>query len=418
MKKIWIINQFAMPPQYEVRVRHNEFAKALRRAGYDVTVIGGSFLHNMDKNLIEGKKKVLFQQFEGLNMLFVKINSYHGNGLKRILSFILFHLRLILYRRQILENLQGKPDVVIYDNPAFPINAALAFQKRFRAKLIVEVRDLWPESIVAYNYASRRNPIIQLLYLLEKRMYTKADAIVFSMEGGREYIVNKKWDQANKGPIDLSKVHWVSNGLNLMLFNESAESHPYYDLDLDDNTFFKVVYVGSIGRANHLDLVLDAAKQLKDENLKFLIFGSGPELENLQSRLLHEKIANVVIKGAVDKKSVPSILGKSNLNFIIVKDSGLLKYGLSLNKSYEYLASGNPMLIVGRAGYSMIEMHSCGVHVQEVSSSSFANAVKEIMQLDRDRYDEMGKNAKKAALAYDFSILSEKLIEIIEGIQK
>ena len=107
---------------------------------------------------------------------------------------------------------QGVPSI-IYASSAHPLSliAGIKLARRFNVKCICEIRDLWPESIVAYGLASANNPIIKLLYKIEKRIYEKADSIIFTMEGGVEYLHEKKWTQLEGGKIDTDKIYHINN---------------------------------------------------------------------------------------------------------------------------------------------------------------------------------------------------------------
>ena len=112
---------------------------------------------------------------------------------------------------------------------------------------------------------------MKLCYRAQRYIYSKGEHVVISMEGGRDYIKERKWDKEQGGPIDINRIHYVNNGISLAEFNYNAENNTIYDNDLTDDSFFKVIYLGSIRRANNLDQLLDAAKYLSAEK-KIKIF--------------------------------------------------------------------------------------------------------------------------------------------------
>ena len=95
-KKIWLINQYAMPPKYEARIQTLKRAQYLIESGYDVTIISGSFLHNSNINLITDNRKFIKAQYGGIKFIHIKTNSYEGNGLKRFYNLILFAIRFFI----------------------------------------------------------------------------------------------------------------------------------------------------------------------------------------------------------------------------------------------------------------------------------------------------------------------------------
>ncbi|MBM6804616.1 glycosyltransferase family 4 protein, partial [Mediterraneibacter glycyrrhizinilyticus] len=255
---------------------------------------------------------------------FVKSRDYKGNGMDRVINmmdlpFKTWKAMKLFYERQ-------KPDVIYTSSPdLFVAFFALRFGRKYKIPVVVEVRDLWPESIVEYNRMSRKNPIIQVLYQLEKWIYKKADQLIFTMEGGKDYICDKGWEKE----INLSKVNHVNNGVDLEEFDENQKIYQITDRDLEDDNYFKVLYMGSIRMVNNLRLLLKAAEELKRRkipNIKILVYGDGTEKEALQQEA--EKLdVNMYFKGRVKKKYIPYILTKADVNLINLQNSNLEKYG-------------------------------------------------------------------------------------------
>ena len=127
--------------------------------------------------------------------------------------------------------------------------------RKYGCRGVAEIADLWPESIVAYGIAGPRNPAVLALRRLEKWIYEKADDVVFTCEGGYDYIVEQGWE----GRIPRAKIHYINNGVDLAVFDENRARYTVQDPDLEDPSVFKVVYTGSIRKVNHLGLLLDAA---------------------------------------------------------------------------------------------------------------------------------------------------------------
>ena len=163
--------------------------------------------------------------------------------------------------------------------------------------------NLWPKASLHMGL-SEKNPLLRLLYAGEKWIYKKADKLIFTMEGGKDYIVERGWDKASGGPIDISKVYHINNGVDLDAFDYNRRQYQIDDPDLKDANAFNVVYTGSIRRVNQVGLILDVAKIFKKKNIediRFLIWGDGDEKEKLQKRAKDEHLNNVCFKGHVDK---------------------------------------------------------------------------------------------------------------------
>ena len=410
-KTIWILNHHATEMAFQHGGRHYYFAKYLMEKGYDVRIFCASVLHNSQEDAIDLQGSVSKELIvDGIPFVFVRIRKYRGNGLSRVLGMFDYYFNVKKACKQ-----YPRPDVII-GSSVHPLAcvAAIHLSKRYNCKNIVEIRDLWPESIVEYGLASSKSLLIKLLYRAEKWLYSKANAVVFTMAGGKDYITEKGWDTAHGGCVNLNKVFHINNGVDLDAFEGNHIGNTIEDSDLVDSSSFKIVYTGSIRRANNLDLVLDSAKLVKDLSVKFLIWGDGDQLGRLRQRLIDEEIRNVIFKGKVEKQFVPYIVSQADANFFVLEDSPLFRFGLSLNKSFDYLAAGKPMIIVGNASYSMIDEYHCGFHIRKATAQSFAQTVEQITNLSKVAYENMCMNAKEAAKEYDFKVLTNKLIAIIE----
>ena len=124
---------------------------------------------------------------------------------------------------------------------------------------------MWPESFLAFDLVSKNNPILKLSYLIEKWMYAKADKIIFSMEGGIDYLKQKRWLISQGGKIDDNKIHYINNGVDLKDFNYNKINCKLNDIDLQNDDFFKVVYIGSVRLANNIIKLIEAASLIKTQ---------------------------------------------------------------------------------------------------------------------------------------------------------
>ncbi|MDD3106300.1 MAG: glycosyltransferase, partial [Bacilli bacterium] len=240
-------------------------------------------------------------------------------------------------------------------------------------------------------------------------MYRAANKIIFSMEGGIDYINDQKWGKY----VPKHKVYSINNGVDLKDFHKNLKENIFIDKDLENNAFFSVVYVGSIGSANNVKLIVDSANLLVRYNIQFLIFGDGPEKINLEKKAENNHL-NVIFKGQVNKNFIPYILSKSNLNILTYKNSSTWKYGGSQNKLFEYMASGKPVISTIDMGYDLIKKYDFGISKEILSPEQLAENILYFYSLDKWKYTKYCENASKAAIDYDYTKLTKQLIEIIE----
>ena len=274
MKNIWLVNHYAMPPELEPRPRTVKLAEYLIKRGFQVTIFGASSMHNTKINLIDTKVDYIEKQYGQIKFVHIRVKSY-SNHVQRVRNLVEFSLRLKKVAREF-----DNPDVILY-TAAVPFGNITYFTARkVKAKFYVEVLDLWPESFIMTGIINKGNPIMPFLYFCEKWLYKRADRLIFSMEGGKKYIKDRRWDKLNKGPIDLNKVSHINNGVDLVEFDSNLQQYTMEDADLSNDSTFKIVYIGSIRLFNNIGLIIEAAEQLREyKEVVFLIYGACDESE-------------------------------------------------------------------------------------------------------------------------------------------
>lgn len=411
-KNVWIMNHYAGTTYFDKGGRHYNFAKYLKQAGYEPVVFCANSRHGPAETWFPDD--TLWHEHAeeeiGVPFVFVKARTYTGNGKQRVLNMADFYHNVKKAAKEYAAK-HGKPDV-IYASSVHPLTlvAGIQLAKRFGVKCICEVRDLWPESLVAYGSLKRNSLLARALYTGEKWIYKKADRLIFTMEGG-DYIQEQGWEKA----VPLSKVCRINNGVDLPAFDANRETYQAGDPDLNNPELYTVVYAGSIRRTNNLGLILDAAKEITDPRIRFLIWGDGDELPALRRRVEEEHIENVAFKGQVGKMYVPSIISRADLNLVHWEMSDILRFGVSYNKLFEYLAAGRPIFSTVRPRYSIVEENRCGADTEGFSPKELAAGIQRLASLPPGELDQMGRNAREAARKYDFRSLTAKLVEVIEG---
>lgn len=404
--KIWLINHYAVPPQYYPLARQNYFAKYLMRAGHEVTIFAASTVHNSDLNLIEDDTPYREDVVDGVHYVLIRCKGYHGNGASRILNMLEFARKL-----PGVCDKYPRPDAIVATSmPPMSCAAGIKLARKYGCRGIAEIADLWPESLIAYGIAGPHNPAVLWLRRLEKWIYTKADAVVFTAEGSYDYIKEQHWEKE----VPQSKVFYINNGVDLELFDYNKEHFRVEDKDLDDPDIFKVVYTGSIRQVNNLGLLLDAAKAVKDPRVRFLIWGDGDERAALEQRIRDEHIDNVIFKGRVEKKFVPSIVSRADVNFAHNTPSPLFRFGISFNKMFDYLAAGKPVLSDFPCPYNPAVAYGAGLDVQRPGAATVARRVEEMATMGQEEQETLSHNALLAAQDYDFKKLTDKLLDVIE----
>lgn len=407
MKKILIVNHYATPPMYGGLSRHHYFAKYLKKKGYDVKILASSAIHNSTVNMIDKQEKVLFKEkdIDGVDYIYVRTCSYK-NKIKRVFNMLQFY-----FKAKKVANKLDKYDV-IYSSTPQPLSALLGLKiaKKTNSEAIVEVRDLWPESMVSYNVLKKNNIIVKILYMIEKKIYLNSSKIVFTMQGGKDYLKERKYSHK----INFDKVYHLNNGIDLIKYNNDLKQYKINDNDLENNKF-KIIYTGSLRYIYNIEQLVYVAESLKKyKDIQFLIYGDGPFKEGAINLSNEKKLSNIKFKGFVDSKYIPYILSKGNINLLHGKLTGIAKYGMSTNKSFMYLASAKPIISTYYGNYNLIDEYNCGITLKDDSIEEYKQAILKFYNMNKKDYDIYCKNCKNLSQEYDYEKLTEQLISIIE----
>lgn len=407
--KIWLINHYAVPPQYYPLARPSLFAKNLIKMGHDVTIIAASTVHNSEsKNLIEDGSKVKKITDDGIPYVLINCMPYQGNGIRRVINILQFARRL----PKVLRSLEQPDAIVATSFDPFTCYEGIKYAKKHGIKAVAEIADLWPETLVAYNGVSPYHPAVKYLRKIEKKIYTQADAIVFTIEGAYDYISEQGWEKE----IPKSKVHYINNGIDLEQFDYNKDHYQIDDEDLNNPNIFKVVYAGSIRKVNNLDKLLNVAKLIDCSTVRFLIWGDGDELQKLNQRKEQEHIDNVVFKGRVEKKKIPYITSCADLNFAHNNASPLFRFGISFNKIFDYLAAGKPVLCDFESKYNPIVDTNAGFVVDSGDEREIAQRISDISNYSKEQLKQYSDNSRCGAEKFDFKYLTKSLVNIIDSI--
>lgn len=403
MKNIWLINYYSYPPGTSSWRRHYDLGKELLKYGYNIDIIGGSFVHDRKKHILNKNEKYRIENHEGLRYHILNGISY-SCSLMRIISMIEFMIKVFFYEKK----LKVKPDI-IYCSCPHPFNGliSLYLSKKYKCKFILEIRDLWPETWVEMGAITERNPIYKIFSYIEKLLYKKADKIIGLMPG-IEAIKQKG--------IAENKIVWISNGVDLKEFDKNYFKEPVYKFDKNK---FNITYTGSIGIANALDEIFEIAKELKNETIVFNIIGDGPLKDKYINYCKENFINNVKFYNSVSKNEVPALLKESDTLIVTTKKCNLYKYGISFNKVFEYLAAAKPIIIAYDTEYDFIKEANCGFSIPAESNEEMFNKVLKILSLSKKEKQILGENGRRyAEKNFNMKILGKKLNTLIKSFDK
>lgn len=408
-KHIWIVNFHTAPPEFVSQPRYVKLIPYLTKAGYRVTVICQSYLRKQNIEFTEKGKQYISKSYGDYNFIHIKSPKYKGNGIGRMLSIFIFSIKLFL-----LRNKFERPDIILHNIHA-PFDYPVLFTvSKLKSKYIAEAWDLWPDSFVRFGLISSHNPMAKFAYMIERLMYEKADKIIFTMEGGADYLKDRKWTTTTGGKIDENKIVYINNGIDVSGFENDAQNMSLHDEDLENNSLFKVVYMGSISLVNDVIQLVEASRLLAiHPNIKLLVYGDGSQREYLEKYVAEHNLSNIIFKQKrIPLSNVPYVLSNASLN-ILNYQKGFGKYGISSGKFFQSLGSSKPIVCNSEINYDLITKHQLGVCENLDTPKKYADAIMSIYNLNDKEYDAMCSRVKEVAMSFDYKYLSKTLINAL-----
>lgn len=403
--RILYVSQYFPPEMGAPAARVHELSRAWVRRGHAVTVLTG-FAHHptgvkapSDRGVLTRRERV-----DDIDVVRTYVHAAPNRGtLRRMISYASFMASAATVGRLRVR----RPDVVVATSPQLLCAAAgYALARTLGAPFVFEVRDLWPESILAVE-AMRDNLLVGALKGLARFLYAHCDQIVTVGAGYRRGI-------AERYAVPESSMEVVRNGIDTTLFvpgprdNEVRRAYGWNDR-------FVCLYAGTLGMAHGLQTVLEAARQLKHArpDVLFAFVGAGAEKEALQQTAAAWGLANVQFIDQQPKARVPLFYAACDLGLVTLRDTPLFQEVLP-SKMFEYLGMERPILTnVGGEARAVIEAASGGVYVPAGNAAALAEAI-ERLACQPDKLAAMGRAGRQYVLThFDRSRLAEDYLEIL-----
>ena len=404
--RVWIVNYYTAAPDKVSNPRYLEFAHHFHEKGWEVTTFNADHSGNASAPLFCRK------QYGEYDFVHVKAPHYVGNGLSRMKSIWSFAWTIYRHASEF-----ERPDVILH-NIHTPFDYPVLWAaKKLKAKYVAEAWDAWPDVFAHLGLVSYNNPMLKLFYQIEKRIYQQADQVVFTIAGMIEHIRQKGWTTDKGGKIDLRKVHYINNGIDIEKFDKDREAYPRKDADLKDESKLKVIYLGSINRANHVHTLIEAAKLLQNlEQYRFFIYGDGADREELEQKVKNEGITNVIFKEKrIPLSEVAWVVSQATVN-VMNYQKGFGYMGVSSGKMFQYLAAGKPIVCNVDIAYdNIITDHHLGIAKDIETPSALAQAIRDVAEQPQVSYNAMCERVRETAKLFDYKKLAAQEIKVLEA---
>jgi len=403
-KTVWYISKYAVIPDDGNPTRQFFLSKYLTKEGYDTVLISSksSGIKNVKIKGVFRKKEI-----EGFKHILIngpEINL--GFSIKRILSWIIFET--LLFVSPVFCKLK-KPDIVIVSSLSLlTVITGYIFKKIYKAKLIFEVRDIWPLSLVELKKMSENNIFVKFLASVEKFGYKKSDYIVGTMPKLDEHIKNTIKSNFNFTCIPM--------GYDPDFYKELRELPDEIKNKLPENKFI-AGYAGSIGIANCINEIVEAAEKLekKETNIFFAVLGEGALKKEFEERTQNMK--NIIFLPKVPKEEVNDFLTSCDLLLNPWQDKKIYKFGVSPNKWIDYMYSARPIIVSYNGYKSIINEANCGEFIEANNVDLTAKIIVEYFKKEKEELKKTGENGRnylEKNLTYNY--LAKKYVSIFKAL--
>lgn len=403
-KTFWFINQYSSTPETAMGGRHYYLAQELAKKGHQVYVIAGRYSHLLRNPKQFDEPYFIEEIIPNFSFVWVNLPEYQeAHSKQRVLNWFKFSWLL----RNMSNVIPTKPDVILYSSPSLiGYLGAKYLANKFRVPFIFEVRDIWPLTLMELGGHSSKHPFIKFMQWVEDRAYKKADYVFSNLYNAVEHMQTRG--------LDSSKFHWIPNGVSLEEVSQKQPLNAETLSQLPQNKFI-IGYTGTIGVANAIDDLIEAAKILSSNpQLHFVLVGSGKEKESLIRKVQSLDLRNITFIDAIPKKQIQSMLEQFDICYIGWQKNSLYRFGIAPNKLPEYLYAGKPIIHAFSGKGDIVQQAQAGITIEAEDPEAIVGAVQQLYNLTAEQRQQLGSNGKQFVLQHlEYAMIAEKLENIV-----
>ena len=375
---VLIITQYFPPEIGAAASRWGDFAKILIKQNHKVTVICES-PHYPNEHFFSGYKNTLSRtEREGAHLTIIRTLAYASNRrstLKKITHYFTFMIGAILNLKKIKSY-----DLIIVSSP--PLSTAiigLFISKFFKKSYWLDIRDLWPDSVVELGQM-KRGKIFQYSKRLEKNIYASAKGFIFPVPAFRGYLQKYPSEISTKPMFDLM------NGVSSEFIKASKNCNVVSD------KIFTVLYSGNMGLAQDLQTIIKAATYLKNYKIHFKLIGQG--VCKTEMIKLAQPLKTISFYDPMPRNELIKHIKKSSVCLVPLKNKKIFNFALP-SKMFEYMACEKPIIVgVNGEAKKLLKVSKSGIHVQPENSKMLSEAILKYFN-NKNKIQEHGKNGLK-----------------------
>lgn len=292
----------------------------------------------------------------------------------------------------------------------FDCYPARKIAKKAGAALIYEIHDLLPLSLTELHNFKRKSAVVKLIKLSQKSAVKSASAVVSVISHADRYL--------NELGINVNRYSFIPNGINTQ--HPETSQHPRAHLDAikkyKKSGKFVVLYLGDFMEANRVENLITAAKKMTAE-IQVVLVGNGADRVDLKKQAAQAHINNVHFLDRVPKVCVQEILSMGDCLYLATKNSVLYDYGLGMNKIYDYLLSGRPIIFATDNEENPVSAAGCGVVVKPEDIDDLIRGIAGLRALSDEERTALGERGRAyCQLNHDYRRIAEQFLEVMKEI--
>lgn len=421
--KILLISKYAATPESGNPSRQYFFARELADLGHEVLLV-----NSVSNGVYKAKKRraqfsvFSYQKGGKLEVLTLPGPSIElGMNLKRVWSWFLFEFQL-WSRTGFFRKFS--PDVVLVSSLSFlSFVNGMRLKRKLGIPLVVEVRDIYPLTLVEIGGWSQRNPLVRIMESIEKKAYEQASLIVSSLENAQDHVERQIGRKVRFLwlPMGMPDGLYVPVGSGPRVPNKPGQVRGDGDLDLakqKDDGRFLVGYAGAIGGANALEDLFAIVNdpEIVEAGIQFVFWGSGSKRAEYETKYGSDRVR---FFDAVPKVELPGMLQQCDLLFNAWLDRSIYSFGISPNKWIDYMYSGRPILLALNAKSNIFENADWGWQIPAENSFELKEELLKIRNLPDEELTKKGFNGREYLMNHmKYANLAQKLEKELEKIIK